>query len=296
MKLEILLKLIALANNNPNDNEANLAARKACKAIIEHKFTITGGTQIPPKTTTPPPSPRPNTSSYHRDPFWDYVDFEDIFGGGRRGGKSTEQREREARAEKERQEARAREARRQQEEARRRQEQHYKPKSDQLKEREHNWQYEYYVAATGQFYNPISRKHYNQMFQDLWYQETGTRHVSDTAAFRASANYGRPEGEGTKSSNPYNKTGNKDDDKYYQRKRERGFGDEDRKLKCKTCGKHINTKFMGIPEMFECNDCQWTAYQRKKEQDTKFDHVCHMTGRGCNTPVTCASNGCQQRT
>lgn len=43
MNLDLLIKLVKLANNNPNDNEANLAARKVCKIIAEndYKFTAT---------------------------------------------------------------------------------------------------------------------------------------------------------------------------------------------------------------------------------------------------------------
>jgi hypothetical protein len=40
MKLELLKKLTRLANNNPNDNEANLAARKVCKMLEEGKFQL----------------------------------------------------------------------------------------------------------------------------------------------------------------------------------------------------------------------------------------------------------------
>lgn len=38
MNLELIKKLVKLANNNPNENEANLAARKVCRMIEEGKF------------------------------------------------------------------------------------------------------------------------------------------------------------------------------------------------------------------------------------------------------------------
>lgn len=38
MNLELLKKLVKLANNNTNDNEANSAARRACRLIEESKF------------------------------------------------------------------------------------------------------------------------------------------------------------------------------------------------------------------------------------------------------------------
>ena len=38
MDTNLIIKLIKLANNNPNDNEANLAARKVCKMLTDYKF------------------------------------------------------------------------------------------------------------------------------------------------------------------------------------------------------------------------------------------------------------------
>src|SRR5258708_17675117 len=38
MNLDILKKLVNLANNNPNEHEANSAARKACQLIKESEF------------------------------------------------------------------------------------------------------------------------------------------------------------------------------------------------------------------------------------------------------------------
>jgi hypothetical protein len=57
MNLDLLTKLVKLANNNPNDNEANLAARKVCKIIEEGKFNFGGNgnntnQHIPPKQPT----------------------------------------------------------------------------------------------------------------------------------------------------------------------------------------------------------------------------------------------------
>lgn len=36
MNIELLKKLIQLAGNNPNDNEANIAARRACKMMYDN--------------------------------------------------------------------------------------------------------------------------------------------------------------------------------------------------------------------------------------------------------------------
>lgn len=40
MNLDLLKKLTRLANNNPNDNEANLAARRVCKMLEESDWKI----------------------------------------------------------------------------------------------------------------------------------------------------------------------------------------------------------------------------------------------------------------
>jgi len=40
MNIEKLKSIIRLANNNPNEHEANLAARKACKILAENDFAI----------------------------------------------------------------------------------------------------------------------------------------------------------------------------------------------------------------------------------------------------------------
>src|SRR5262245_51973348 len=56
--LELLQKLTRLANNNPNDNEANLAARKVCKMLEEGKWNIPSAPAKPienrPKSTWEP--------------------------------------------------------------------------------------------------------------------------------------------------------------------------------------------------------------------------------------------------
>lgn len=70
MNLDLLIKLVKLANNNPNDNEANLAARKVCKMIAEAKYQFAN--QI--KTE---PTIKPRTSGfstpYGPNPYADYM-------------------------------------------------------------------------------------------------------------------------------------------------------------------------------------------------------------------------------
>lgn len=55
MNLDLIKKLIRLANNNPNDNEANLAARKACRLIEEGKFNFNELKPVRIDNITPPP-------------------------------------------------------------------------------------------------------------------------------------------------------------------------------------------------------------------------------------------------
>lgn len=39
-----------------------------------------------------------------------------------------------------------------------------------------------------------------------------------------------------------------------------------RYLQCKTCSRMKETIFQGAAELFECNPCQWTAYQRSQQK------------------------------
>lgn len=78
-KLEILQKLISLANNNPNEHEANSAARRACKLIVELNINFkvrSASDKIPPPKQQAPWTGPPKGS-------WNYKDFmSDIFGPG----------------------------------------------------------------------------------------------------------------------------------------------------------------------------------------------------------------------
>jgi hypothetical protein len=42
MNIDLITKLAKLANNNPNENEANLAARKVCRLLAEGDFKFNG--------------------------------------------------------------------------------------------------------------------------------------------------------------------------------------------------------------------------------------------------------------
>lgn len=54
MNLELLIKLVKLANNNPNDNEANSAARRVCKMIAEADYKFINNNPTNFKSTSNP--------------------------------------------------------------------------------------------------------------------------------------------------------------------------------------------------------------------------------------------------
>ena len=71
MKLELLKKLTALANNNPNENEANLAARKVCLMLAECNFYL--GIEVKePKSKGPGAPFRSASNPTGPNPFWDF--------------------------------------------------------------------------------------------------------------------------------------------------------------------------------------------------------------------------------
>lgn len=185
MKLEILKKLIALANNNPNDNEANLAARKVCKALVEDDYVAQLSEISPPI----PPKATKTTKSW--DPYQDIYDLMN---------RAAAERERQRKA-----------------------------------------------------YTP------NNPYEGYW---------RDMRSGQWSG---------------FNKSSEK------QKKKKK-----DRELKCKKCGNIVKTIFVGPPEVFECNNCVWNAYNKERETEKKKASpvICHLTGKPCGTPITCVGNGC----
>lgn len=41
---------------------------------------------------------------------------------------------------------------------------------------------------------------------------------------------------------------------------------EKRILKCKICGELKETLFVGLAELFECNECQWTTFNKREKK------------------------------
>lgn len=83
MNIDQIQKLIRLANNNPNDNEANLAARRVCKMLADYKFPVFNQTRTDHKSpSNPVTNPNANytrpSSPTGRDPY------EEFFKGWRR--------------------------------------------------------------------------------------------------------------------------------------------------------------------------------------------------------------------
>lgn len=62
MNIDLLKKLVRLANNNPNEHEANAAARRACKLIEEGNFAL------PTTSTTTKPTPAPGWEPIKKPP------------------------------------------------------------------------------------------------------------------------------------------------------------------------------------------------------------------------------------
>lgn len=111
MNLEQIQKLIRLANNNPNDNEANAAARRVCKMLADYKFptpSVYGQSPInPPRTDQKSrynPVTNPPRNTYYKPPRSrediinefkrkygvSFDGFDDIFGGSWRPSKAQE--------------------------------------------------------------------------------------------------------------------------------------------------------------------------------------------------------------
>lgn len=199
MNIELLKKLIRLANNNPNEHEANAAARRACKMVAEDNFALLNNTveNLQDKyTVRTPPEAR----------TWDDVK------------RSTEP------------------------EFKSRPPSGYNPSQAQ-------WDYIMDLLNRNPFRsgpNPFDREYRGgqwskQYDPKKWDNENPTEPIPKQQY-------------------------HPDDAKYYERRKERGFGETKFPLKCKTCGNVKLTLFMGLPEMFECNSCQWTAYERNKDK------------------------------
>ncbi|HYV52408.1 MAG TPA: hypothetical protein VE971_03855 [Candidatus Eisenbacteria bacterium] len=71
MNFDLITKLAKLANNNPNENEANAAARKVCKLLAEANFIFA-------KDATPPPNQQSEPRAQRQGNPFDTEDLYDI--------------------------------------------------------------------------------------------------------------------------------------------------------------------------------------------------------------------------
>lgn len=76
MNFDLIIKLAKLANNNPNDHEANAAARKVCRLLAEANFkfeadrpTITRTKEPDFSSKYPPPKKSTRKAEPERNPF-----------------------------------------------------------------------------------------------------------------------------------------------------------------------------------------------------------------------------------
>lgn len=170
MNFNLITKLAKLANNNPNENEANLAARKVCRLLAEGKFEFTNE---PPLRGRSPIQPQ---SSYS---WW-------------------------------------------------------KP----TKEQEDYIKYDQYYDFINDFINDFFKS-----------QPFSSRPDPPKTEYRYGSWVNEPTpkwpGDGFK--------------KPSEQK-------EERLLKCRICKNSKLTKFVGLAELYECNTCQWTAYESKSKK------------------------------
>lgn len=99
MNLDQLIKLAKLANNNPNEHEANAAARKVCRIIEAGNYNFTGA-QTPPVGST---GKNWNYQQHRPSPF------EDIFTWARQQAAKESKERREEEEKKRTQEAKQKE-------------------------------------------------------------------------------------------------------------------------------------------------------------------------------------------
>ncbi len=72
MNIDLIIKLAKLANNNPNENEANAASRKVCRLIAEGKYEFNNvKTSVSKINITSNPSSQSADwlKKYYTDPF-----------------------------------------------------------------------------------------------------------------------------------------------------------------------------------------------------------------------------------
>jgi len=168
VKLELLIKLVKLANNNPNDNEANFAARRVCKMIAEADYKFINN--------------NPTNFKSASNPSTGFNPFEEII----------------------------------------------------RNMRNQRTPYNSYNPYENTRKNPYTQPEPTKQpfYEGMWANESKER------AYPI---------------NEYDPITGKRKDK------------SKRNLRCIECGHVKETIFQGLPDGFVCNDCQWTAYTRRRK-------------------------------
>lgn len=181
MNFDLITKLAKLANNNPNENEANLAARKVCRLLAEgeFKFTNDSGT-LRDKNGNPIYQPSQKQQEYHKNPSMDYV-YEYMRQRARSGPRD-------------------------------------------------KW---YDGPPPYAYKSPFYSSYWDSPKQPKWPGDEPFKKPSESQFYTDPA------------------TG------------KRVHKNEERLLKCRTCKNTKLTRFVGLAELYECNTCQWTAYEAK---------------------------------
>lgn len=229
MSKELIVKLAKLANNNPNENEANMAARKVCKLLEALNFENGWNTS---RRAAPPPSPNP-TPNPARPPEQSGRSAMDEF-----------------------------------EEFIRRQQEYYAEKARQAQQQkgrnpydtnhQYNKSYENarskpYVKFTtlgGTIFTRWKKRWRCDAIGSAYWSEFDDRMGSQEWHSRIDGWEPVPD-----------PSWGRDDSK----KR----GDEKRHLQCKKCGQFKDTLFNGLQELFICMDCQADFRTRQAEEQKK---------------------------
>lgn len=258
MNLDLLTKLVRLANNNPNENEANLAARKVCRMIEENKFQFgsngtktaankVGGTWNDVKRSEEPQwsskSPGPQTEAQKKayEDLLNFIKFGERYRQERKesydketqgtwsGFKTAEEHNRDI-----------------QEKIRKEQERREK----EIKER---YIYVDFDPQTAEYILPdgtrISEIKFNSVPHNY---KVRNRYEPSQKQKDFYAGFPHMEWDGSGWDEPKQKTET-----------------PIRPLECRKCHKMVDTGFVGPPQMFICTPCQWVEYEEERGRRKK---------------------------
>jgi DNA-directed RNA polymerase subunit RPC12/RpoP len=81
LNVDLVTKLAKLANNNPNENEANLAARKVCRLLAEADFKFTEASYSQPQSGQSNPYRRPTSRGDYYSADFSGINWDEVFRG-----------------------------------------------------------------------------------------------------------------------------------------------------------------------------------------------------------------------